>query len=148
MRIYNEFRLMDEVSPLAIEGLMLEFVAALAREQTSCAKGKPPRWLQQTKEILDANFQERISLAGVAGAVDIHPVQLARSFRKFFCCTPGEYVRRLRIDFACRELSASTKPVVEIALAAGFAHQAHFSRVFKAQTGFTPKEFRALHRPR
>jgi AraC family transcriptional regulator len=148
MRIYNEFRLMDEVSPLAIEGLMLEFVAALAREQTSCAKGKPPRWLQQTKEILDANFQERISLAGVAGAVDIHPVQLARSFRKFFCCTPGEYVRRLRIDFACRELSTSTKPVVEIALAAGFAHQAHFSRVFKAQTGFTPKEFRALHRPR
>ena len=148
MRIYNEFRLMDEASRLAIEGLMLEFVAVLARKQTSCAKGKPPRWLQQTQEILDANFQERISIAGVARVVDIHPVQLARSFSKFFGCTPGEYVRRLRIDFACRELSASTKPVIEIALAAGFAHQAHFSRVFKAQTGFTPKEFRVLHRPR
>ena len=146
-RIYNEFRLRDETSSLAIEGLMLEAVASLARRQT-CSMRKRPRWLDQAKDILHAEFHNHVSLAGVAATVGIHPVQLARAFRKSFGCTPGDYVRELRIDFARRELSDSDKPIVEIALAAGFAHQAHFSRVFKAQTGPTPKEFRAAHRRR
>lgn len=147
MRIYNEFRLMDGSTPLAIEGLMLELVASLSRE-SSRPSGKRPRWLDQAKEILDTDFQGSVSLARVAAAVEIHPVHLARAFRKCFGCTPGDYVRHLRIDFACRELSGADTPVVEVALAAGFAHQAHFSRVFKTQTGMTPSEFRAAHRSR
>lgn len=145
-RIYNEFRLRDETSSLAIEGLMLEVVASLARQHTAHSLRRQPRWLDQAKDILHAEFHNRVSLAGVAATVGIHPVQLARVFRKSFGCTPGDYVRELRIDFARRELSGSNKPIVDIALAAGFAHQAHFSRVFKAQTGLTPKEFRAAHR--
>ncbi len=148
MRIYNEFRLMDEATPLSVEGLMLELVAGIGRQHFDRASGKRPRWLDHAKEILHAEFRHSVSLAGVAAAVEIHPVQLARAFRKFFGCTPGDYVRHLRIDFACRELSGSDTSVVEIALAAGFAHQAHFSRVFKAQTGMTPTEFRAAHRRR
>lgn len=148
MRIYKELRLMDGASPLAIEGLMLEFVASLSRQSMNPSKGKRPRWLEQAREILEADFHGSVSLACVAAAVGIHPVHLARAFRKYFGCTPGDYVRHLRIDFACRELSGSDTPLVEIALAAGFAHQAHFSRVFKAQTGMTPSEFRTAHRSR
>ena len=75
-------------------------------------------------------------------------MHLARAFRKHFGCTPGEYVRHLRIEFASRELSKSDTPLVEIALAAGFAHQSHFSRIFKRQTGMTPSAFRAALRLR
>ena len=144
MRIYKEFRLMDEATPLAIEGLMLELVAGLSRRLNISVKTKRPRWLEKARDILEADFHDSISFARVAEAVDVHPVHLARVFRKHYDCTPGEYVRRLRIDFACRELSQSDRTLVEIALAAGFAHQAHFSRVFKAQTGMTPSAFRAL----
>jgi len=148
MRIYKEFRLMDGATPLAIEGLMLELVAGLSRQLNSSFDSKRPRWLERTREILEADFHDSISLARVAEAVDVHPVHLARVFRKHFGCTPGEYVRHLRIDFACRELSHSDASLVEIALNAGFAHQAHFSRVFKAQTGMTPTEFRTSLRMR
>jgi AraC family transcriptional regulator len=148
MRIYKEFSLMDGASPLAIEGLMLEFVAHLSRQSKNPSKGKRPRWLEQAREILEADFHGSVSLACVAAAVEIHPVHLAREFRKYFGCTPGDYVRQLRIDFACRQLSGSDMSLVEIALTAGFAHQAHFSRVFKAQTGMTPSEFRTAHRSR
>ena len=144
MRIYKEFRLMDEATPLAIEGLMLELVAGLSRRLNTSVKTKRPRWLEKARDILEADFHDSIGFARVAKAVDVHPVHLARMFRKHYDCTPGEYVRRLRIDFACRELSESDRSLVEIALAAGFAHQAHFSRVFKAQTGMTPSTFRAL----
>jgi len=147
-RIYKEFCLMDGASPLAIEGLVLEFVAGLSRQSMNPSKGKRPRWLDQAREILEADFHDSVELACVAAAVDIHPVHLAREFRRYFGCTPGDYVRHLRIDFACRQLSGSDRPLVEIALAAGFAHQSHFSRVFKAQTGMTPSEFRTAHRSR
>lgn len=58
----------------------------------------------------------------------------------------GEYVRRLRVDFACRELSNSRKPLAEIATTAGFCDQAHLSRTLKRFTGMTPVEFRSVFR--
>jgi AraC family transcriptional regulator len=146
MRIYKEFRLMDQATPLAIEGLMLELVAGLSRQRNVSLEPKRPRWLEKAREILEADFHDSISLARIAEAVNVHPVHLARVFRKHYDCTLGEYVRRLRIDFACRELSQSDRSLVEIALSSGFAHQAHFSRVFKAQTGMTPSEFRTTFR--
>lgn len=127
---------------------MLELVAGLSRQLNIPLEPKRPRWLERARDILEAEFHDSISLTRVAEAVDVHPVHLARVFRKHLRCTPGEYVRHLRIDFACRELSQSDASLVEIALAAGFAHQAHFSRVFKAQTGMTPSEFRIALRLR
>jgi AraC family transcriptional regulator len=148
MRIYKEFLLMDGATQLAIEGLMLELVAGLSRQRNVRLDVKRPRWLGRVREILEADFHDSLSLTSVAKAVGVHPVHMARMFRKHFGCTPGEYVRHLRIDFACSELSRSDTPLVDIALAAGFAHQAHFSRVFKMQTGMTPSEFRASLRSR
>lgn len=148
MRIYKEFRLMDHAAPLAIEGLMLEILAALSRGSNHISEWKSPRWLEQAKEMLHAHFHESLSLASIAKAVDVHPVHLTRMFRKHLACTPGEYVRQLRIAFASRKLSDSDAPLVEIALAAGFTHQSHFSRIFKTQTGMTPSEFRAAMRSR
>jgi len=145
MRIYKEFLLMDGASTLAIEGLMLELVANISRYPDT-SKHSYPGWLKRAKEIFDSSFHESLSLARVANAVDVHPVTLARAFRRHIGCTPGEYIRHLRIAFACGELAGSGRPLVDIALAAGFAHQSHFSRVFKAHTGMTPAEFRSARR--
>ena len=146
MRIYKEFRLMDGASPLAIEGLMLEMVADLSRRSNLPSERQPPSWLNWVKEILHAHFSESLSLTDIAETVDVHPVHLAREFRRFYGCTLGEYLRGLRIQFACCKLSTSAMPLVEIALAAGFSHQAHFSRLFKHHIGMTPTEFRSLYR--
>jgi AraC family transcriptional regulator len=78
--------------------------------------------------------------------VGVHPVYLASEFRKHFGCTIGEYVRKLRVEFACRRISESDSPLSDIAIAAGFSHQSHFSRTFKAVTGMTPAGYRtAVH---
>jgi AraC family transcriptional regulator len=52
------------------------------------------------------------------------------------------YVRHVRIEFARRELAASGAPLGDIAAAAGFCDQSHFSRLFKRYTGQTPAEYR------
>ena len=145
-RIYREFRLMDSASPLAIEGLVLEWIAELSRRSRLRSERKPTRWLERAREILHAHSSEPIRLNDIASAVDIHPVHLAREFRKAYGCTLGEYLRSLRINFCCDRLSSSNDSLVEIALTAGFSSQSHFSRVFKRQTGTTPNEFRSSYR--
>ena len=146
LRIRKEMRVMDTASLLAIEALTLELIVELSRNSLLRTERKLPVWLTRAKEMLHEHSSESITLSEVAQQVDIHPVHLAREFRRFYGCTLGEYLRGLRIHHACRELSLSNMPLVEIALAAGFAHQAHFSRVFKRYTGMTPTEFRAVNR--
>ncbi|MEW6208904.1 MAG: AraC family ligand binding domain-containing protein, partial [Acidobacteriota bacterium] len=79
IRLYNEFREMDEASPLAIEGIALELLATAARSQTSRER-LLPRWLDQAREFLHAQFSETFTLESIAEAVGVHPVYLAREF--------------------------------------------------------------------
>ena len=124
-----------------MEGLALEMLAEASRRPVSFSERWPPRWLRRARELLHARFTESLSLDGIAEAVGIHQSHLARVFRQQYRCTMGDYVRQLRIDFACRQLSTSDAPLVEIALAAGFADQSHFSKSFKRLMGLTPGEF-------
>ena len=103
---------------------------------------KPPRWLLQARELIASRFSENLTLTEVAHAVGVHPVHLAQTFRKKYQCTIGDYVRKLRIEFACHELATTGKPIVDIALAAGFCDQSHFARTFKRAIGAAPSQYR------
>ena len=144
-RLYKEFREVDDVSPLVIEGLVLEMIGEAARRVSSEAihARNVPRWLKQARELLRERFPERLSLAGIATEVGVHPMHLSQTFNKTFSCTVGEYIRRRRIEYACQELATGETPLATIALAAGFCDQSHFTRTFKRFTGVAPSEYRA-----
>jgi AraC family transcriptional regulator len=148
LRLYYEARQMDTASSLAIEGLALEILAEATRKQMASLERKPPRWLEQAKELLHAHFTETLTHDMIADLVGVHPVHLASTFRQHYRCTIGEYVRHLRIEFACRMISSSEASLADIALAAGFFDQSHFSKAFKQLTGMTPSQFRtSIHTP-
>jgi AraC-like DNA-binding protein len=67
-------------------------------------------------------------------------------FRRNQGCTVGEYVRRLRLDFAVDALVNPHSSLAEVASAAGFADQSHLTRTFRSYFGVTPSEYRRLHR--
>jgi AraC family transcriptional regulator len=148
IKLSREFRLADDVSPLAVESCMLEIVAEATRERTRPTTGRARPWLERAREYLTAHFAKGLSVADVAGEVGVHPAHLARVFRATFGTTMGDYVRRLRIEFASRELVTTDRPLADIGAAAGFCDQGHFTRAFKRQTGLTPAEFRRSARPR
>jgi len=148
-RLYREFRSMDAASPLAIEALALEMAVETARHgerlgDADAGHGRRPApWLLQATHLLHDRLAETLTLSDVAGSVGVHPVHLARAFRRHHGCTVGEYVRRLRVGLACQQLTHSSASLTEIALATGFPDQSHFCRVFKRVTGRTPGAFRA-----
>jgi AraC family transcriptional regulator len=148
LRIYKEFHQPDELSALSIAGLTLELVAETARARLKFAADSTPPWLGQARDILHAHFSENLVISDVAATVGVHPAHLSRAFRRSFGYTMGGYLRKLRIEFACLKLSTTDLPIVEIACAAGFYDQGHFSRVFKRLTRMTPATFRAVSRSR
>jgi AraC family transcriptional regulator len=140
-RLHGEFRLRDEVSRLAIESITLGVLAEASRRATR-AERPAPGWLQQARALVDVHFAKPLPLVDVARRVGVHPVHLARTFRRVHQITFAGYVRHVRIEFARRELAASAAPLGDIAVAAGFCDQSHFSRLFKRYTGQTPAEYR------
>jgi AraC family transcriptional regulator len=141
-RVYDEMRRMDAAAPLAIEGLLLELVASASRMQEHNSSSGRPRWLEDARDRIHVELADRPTLTGLARSVGVHPVTLARAFRRSFGCTVGEYVRRLRIEHAARQLADTEVSLAEIALAAGFSDQSHFSNLFRRQTGLSPFQFR------
>jgi AraC family transcriptional regulator len=146
MKLYREFRLLDEVSPLAVEGLMLEIAAEASRRKRPLSGTKIPPRIEMAKDFISAYFNRPLALKQIAESVEAHPVYLAREFHKHYHCTIGEYVRRLRVESACQRLSDSDEPLSNIALAVGFSDQSHFSRTFKRLTGMTPAKYRKARR--
>src|SRR5262249_39634372 len=130
-------------SALSVEGLALEILAAFSRQTENAPEAYLPGWLRDAKDLLHDRFAETITLNEIAEQVGVHPVRLARAFRQRYGCSLGEYQRRLRLEHACRQLVTTGCSLADIALGAGFADQAHFSRVFKKHTGLTPAKFRA-----
>jgi AraC family transcriptional regulator len=146
-RLRGELRRRDTAAPLAIEGLLLEILAVAARERELRLAGRPPGWLAEARDVLhDPEWVG--SLSDVAVAVGVHPVTLARGFRKVCGCSVGAYLRLVRVARAARRLADSDAPLAEIALAAGFADQSHFSNVFRRETGLSPSAFRRAVRGR
>jgi AraC family transcriptional regulator len=142
MRLFREFQHQDDLTPLALEGLMMELLTEMSRRTVNFAEKNVPLWLRQARDFLHAHFTESISLDAMAAAVGVHPDHLTRAFRQHYQTTIGEYARRLRVEYACHLLSTSELPLSQLALDIGFADQGHFSRIFKSGTGMTPAEFR------
>jgi len=143
-RLHREFQRRDALSPLVLEGLLLELLAEMSRSAQGMEESRAPRRLQEARDFLHAHFTESIAIEAVAAAVGMHPAHLMRSFRQHFHATIGGYVRKLRIDYACHLLSTSNASPAQVAYAVGFADQSHFHRTFKDLMGMTPTEFQKL----
>ena len=144
--LYDQWQDMDDVAPLAIEGLACEMAAQLCRTVRVKREPNPPHWLKQVHDLLRCRFKESLRLVEISREVRMHPVHVAREFRRYFGTTIGQFRRKCRIDFACERLAHSKLPIVEIAFESGFAQQPHFTNVFRKITGLTPHRYRKLYR--
>jgi AraC family transcriptional regulator len=144
-QIFFEFCSPDRATPLALEGLVLALSAEFVRQPETPIR-RPPAWLERTREALNGNLAERLTLAALAAEAGVHPVHLAAAFRAAYGTTVGQYLRARRIEEARSVLLDRRRSINEVALSCGFSSQSHFTRVFRKHTGTTPWAYRRLHR--
>ena len=145
-RLGAELHARDAAADLALEGLALETLAAVARRTADARRvRRPPAWVTAARDLLEASADVP-PLGEVAAAVGVHPSHLARTFRATYGLTVGEYARRLRLDRARRLLASTDTPLALVAAEAGFVDQSHFTRAFRVYAGVTPGRYRAARR--
>lgn len=98
--------------------------------------------IQVLLEYIDEHLATRITLAKLADLVHFHPQYLVLYFKAALGVSPIAYVNRKRIEQARQMLTTVDMSVTEVAHAVGMEPY-YFSRMFKKQIGFSPRDYRA-----
>jgi AraC family transcriptional regulator len=120
--------------------IVLETLGLVARERDP-SRGTP-RWLATARGLLHAGFAAPLRVQDLARELRLHPVYLARAFRRGVGCSVTAYRRRLQLSDAARRLAGGDEPLAAVAQRSGFADQSHLSRAFRAGVGVPPSLFR------
>jgi AraC family transcriptional regulator len=104
--------------------------------------GLSPAKLRSVKAFVNENLANALSLADIAGLVQMGPCHFARAFKESTGLSPHQYVLRRRIDRAVEMLKDERSSLAGIAYDLGFSSQGHFTTVFRKFTGTRPTNFR------
>lgn len=100
------------------------------------------RALSAAVEHIHQHFDEPLRLPQLAEMAGLSVYQFDQRIRSLFHLTAGQYLVKVRIDAACKQLSGSKEPIAQVALACGYSDQSAFSRQFKQAVGMSPLEYR------
>ena len=98
--------------------------------------------VKRTVAYLQQNYDRPLSRREVAEAIGVSENHLSRVFRRELGLSPWEYLNRYRIKQARDLLIGTGNSITSVALQVGFNDPAYFSRVFRKQTGSSPRAFR------
>lgn len=92
--------------------------------------------------LMQRHVEDTISIAEIARRTGKSPRQLERLFLRYLDVSPARYYVSLRIDHARELLLYSDRPILEVAIAAGFTSTSHFAQWFKRLQGVRPSQLR------
>ena len=113
----------------------------LARLTPASWDERPPQHLQRAAELMQDDSASPLSLSQLSAVAGLTPSHFVRAFSQHYGMTPHAYLLDRRIRHA-RTLLKQGQPLAEVALASGFADQAHFQRQFKRRVAATPGQYR------
>jgi len=93
-------------------------------------------------EFISGNFRGKVAIADMARAAGISISSVERLFRKMFGVTPLMYLRKTRLNAACRLLRQNGKALASIAEECGFNDQPGMTRAFRQELKITPHRYR------
>jgi AraC-like DNA-binding protein len=91
---------------------------------------------------MEKHLTEEMRFEALAQEASMSATTLRRVFRESFGCSPMAYLKQLRVKRAMLLLANPGKTICDVAFEVGFNDSGYFSRVFRQETGQTPKEFR------
>ncbi|MCQ2573239.1 MAG: response regulator [Treponema sp.] len=102
-------------------------------------------FIDEALEYVKENFTKNINMAMVANQVSINYTWFSEKFKEHTGMVFNEYLRKLRIEEACRLLEKDCYKVYEVAQKSGFGDVKYFMKTFKEETGFSPTEWKKTH---
>ncbi|MGI8835724.1 MAG: helix-turn-helix domain-containing protein [Pyrinomonadaceae bacterium] len=144
LRLLKTYRRRRALPDGELEDCVYETLASFPYTESPGANTPAPRGLEQIMQELNDTLVETVRVRDNAARAKVHPVYLARRFRRYVGCSITDYRTRLRTRAAAEILISSNASIASVATQCGFADQSHLCRAFKAATGLTPLDYRRL----
>ncbi|WP_374570787.1 helix-turn-helix transcriptional regulator [Phenylobacterium sp.] len=147
-------RLIDEATRAldadrdAARGLLHRAAALLGPEPSAAdlPSGLAPWQARKVLAHIDDNLDGPIAVGDLARAARLSVSYFSRAFKETYGEPPHAFILGRRVSHAQLLMISGDEALSQIAVACGFADQAHFSRVFKRATGANPKAWRRTRR--
>ncbi|MBE6976269.1 MAG: AraC family transcriptional regulator [Ruminococcaceae bacterium] len=97
--------------------------------------------IRRAQQYIGSHILEKLSVPLVAKMVDVSPSYLTALFHKNLQISPGEYIRRIKLQESKQMIRENSMNFTEIAAALQYSTVHHFSRQFKEKFGITPSEY-------
>ncbi len=123
-----------------VTGLLLELLDAAAIGDAGDSDTDAA--VLEIKALLDARFDQDLSLAALAREQGISASQLSRSFKRVIGLSPSAYLQELRMQRAMHLLVTEATSVAAAGMAVGIADPKYFARVFSRRWGMPPSQAR------
>lgn len=147
--LYAEFRHPSAVGRLYIESLASTLAVHLLRNYSVTTQsirklsgGLSGGRLRRAVEYIDTHLDQNLSLSEIAETVGMSSYYFSRALKKSTGFAPHAYVVHQRIERAKQLLVETKLPVIDIALAVGYANHSHFSTQFRKVVGISPTAYR------
>ena len=149
-RMLRELDRMDAFSSDMVICMLQLLLLELLREQVSPAGTKlrttnavnsENEIIRRAQQFISEHVREKLTVPLVARHVDVSPSYLTALFRKNLQISPGEYVRRIKLQESKQMIREDNMNFTEIAAALQYSTVHHFSRQFKDKFGITPTEY-------
>lgn len=109
--------------------------------QTANAVHSENEIIRQAQQFISSHIREKLSVPLVARQVDVSPSYLTALFHKNLQISPGEYIRRIKLQESKQMIRENNLNFTEIAAELQYSTVHHFSRQFKEKFGITPTEY-------
>jgi len=140
-QLYAEWKETVSFSDPDKQATVLEILLSL-KKAASIESVYTPSWVKKVRDYMNDMSHEKLRLADVAAAAEIHPVHLCRNFRRYFQTGFNDYLRYTKIEKALSLLGTGQYSMTEIAFECGFADQSHFNRSFKKLMAVNPRAYK------
>lgn len=147
-RVETELKRRNPGWHLAAKSMFGEFLLLLLRHAAAAAPKRPGKdeateTFSKVNHYILAHLGEKLDRRTLARVAAVSPGYFSELFRQWTGTTTADYLRHQRIARARRLLEEGKLSMAEIAGELGFCDSCHFSRVFRAVTMMTPREYRA-----
>lgn len=119
--------------------LVLDERASQARYMVLDHLGSSDPVIRQLESFVTSNLGRQVTIHEMARATATSPRTLARRVAKGLGITPQRFAQRLRVAQAAHLLETTQHPVDDVSARVGYADPAAFRRVFRRETGETPR---------
>jgi len=139
--VFSNDMIIAQLNMLLLELLREAAAPSGAKLQASNAIHSENEIIRKAQQYISTHIREKLSVPLVARQVDVSPSYLTALFHKNLQISPGEYIRRIKLQESKQMIRENDLNFTEIAAALQYSTVHHFSRQFKEKFGITPTEY-------